>query len=245
MLCNPESPSSVPVKPVKPVKPKSVKTEDTGKTLEMAICLAYGIPYNGNYRYDMELPTLLKPRLSRLVEFFPTCRHTANKGARYDYTSLADDTHHLSAKSTKRGVGKVAPQVIGQSQPNAFCERVGIEYTTIPALKEYLQRDILLILPILTHYTFDCPTVYYHQEKNTIRYIRLNTPIEWVNYQFSWTRGWKEWGNSSTLKVQCGPQEVSLLEIQFHTKKRTNMAIRWCYENFLTLFKKHLTIVQL
>ncbi len=87
-------------------------TEDTGKMFEMAICLAYGIPYNGNYKYGMELPERLKPRLLKLTELFPMCRHTANKQARYDFTSLTCDTH-LSAKTTKKGGGKVAPQVIG------------------------------------------------------------------------------------------------------------------------------------
>ena len=34
-----------------------LKTEDTGKMFEMAICYAYGIEYNGKYKYSMELDT--------------------------------------------------------------------------------------------------------------------------------------------------------------------------------------------
>lgn len=222
-----------------------LQTEDTGKIFEMAICLAYNIPYDGNYKYSMELAEKLKERLSKLLELFPSCIHTAKKGSRYDYTCLTDERKHLSAKSTKKGVGKIAPQVIGQSQPKKFCELIGIEYTTIHALKQYIQTEIIKIIPILVDYTFDCPTIYYNKEKDTIRYITLTTPIEWENYSFKWTCDWVAWKNSSMLKVIIEGKEIALLEIQFHTKNRTNMAIRWCYENFLTIWKDNLTIYDL
>jgi hypothetical protein len=222
-----------------------LQTEDTGKIFEMAICLAYNIPYDGNYKYSMELAEKLKERLSKLLELFPVCIHTAKKGSRYDYTCLTDERKHLSAKSTKKGVGKIAPQVIGQSQPKKFCELIGVEYTTIPVLKQYIQTEIIKIIPILVDYTFDCPTIYYNKEKDTIRYITLTTPIEWENYSFKWTCDWVAWKNSSMLKVIIEGKEIALLEIQFHTKNRTNMAIRWCYENFLTIWKDNLTIYDL
>jgi len=219
-----------------------LQTEDTGKIFEMAICLAYGIPYDGKYKYGMEIPEKLKLRLSKLTEIFPMCMHTARKGSRYDYTSVDDNSKHLSAKSTKKGVGKVAPQVIGQSQPKKFCNLLGIEYTTIPALKEYIQKEIIKIIPIIVEYTFDCPNIYYNKEKDTIRYITLDQPIVWSSYSFRWTCDWVDWKNSSTLKIIVDENEISLLEFQFHTKSRTNMAIRWSYENFLNIFADNLTI---
>jgi hypothetical protein len=219
-----------------------LQTEDTGKIFEMAICLAYGIPYDGKYKYGMEIPEKLKPRLSKLTEMFPMCMHTARKGSRYDYTCVDDNSKHLSAKSTKKGVGKVAPQVIGQSQPKKFCDLLGIEYTTILALKEYIQKEIIKIIPIIVEYTFDCPNIYYNKEKDTIRYITLDQPIEWSSYSFKWTCNWEDWKNSSTLKIIINEKEFSLLEFQFHTKSRTNMAIRWSYENFLNIFADNLTI---
>jgi len=229
-----------------PIKEQMVlQTEDTGKIFEMAICLAYGIPYDGKYKYSMETPEKLKLRLAKLVSLFPMCRHTAKKGARYDYTSLTDDSHHLSAKSTKKGIGKVAPQVIGQPQPKKFCEVLNIQYTNNAALKEYIQTNIATILPVLLTYTFDCSTVYYNEEKNTIRYITLESPIDWTLYQYKWTCSPTEWINSSTVKVIVDEKEYPLVEFQFHTKSRTNMAIRWCYENFLTIFKDNLEIVEI
>lgn len=231
------------VKVVPSVKIEMVlQTEDTGKIFEMAICLAYGIPYDGKYKYSMEIPEKLKPRLYKLLEIFPMCRHTAKKGARYDYTCLAGEKH-LSAKSTKKGVGKVAPQVIGQAQPKKFCEIINIEYTTIPALKQYIQSEIVKIMPIIVEYTFDCSNIYYNHEKNTIRFITLNNPIEWNKYELKWSCDWSTWKNSSTLKIVFEKKEYALLEIQFHTKSRTNMAIRWCYENLLTIFKENFCII--
>lgn len=220
-------------------------TEDTGKIFEMAICLAYDIKYDGKYKYSMEEPEKLKNRLYKLRELFPMCSHTAKKGTRYDYTSVYDTNYHLSAKSTKKGVGKVAPQVIGQSQPKKFCEIINIEYTTVPDLKKYIQIEIMNILPILIEYTFNCPNIYYNQEDNTIRFIKLLSPIEWDKYKYVWTNKWTVWNNSSTLKIIIKNKEISLLEFQFHTKNRTNMAIRWFYENFLNMFKDNLSIIDI
>ena len=227
------------------IQPKKILTEDTGKIFEMAICLAYEILYDGKYKYSMEIPEKLKPRLTKLVDLFPMCIHTAKKGARYDFTSSTDETIHLSAKSTKKGIGKVAPQVIGQSQPTKFCEIIGITYKTTADLKEYIQTNILTILPILVTYTFDCPTIYYNQHADTIRLITLNKPIEWDKYKFKWTCNWNVWSNSSTLKIIVEKKELALLEFQFHTKSRTNMAIRWFYENLLTIFKPNLSIIHM
>lgn len=222
----------------------AIETENTGKMFEMAICLAYGIEYDGKYKYGLDLPNRLKPKLMKLTRLFPTCKHTAKKGSRYDYTSI-DELNHLSAKSTKKGVGKVSPQVVGQAQPKKFCDIIGIEYTTIQTLKHYIQSNILNILPILVDYTFECPTVYYNQQLDTIRYITLEKPIDWSVYSFRWTSMPENWRNSCTLKILCNGKEIPILEFQFHTKSRTNMAIRWCYENFLTVFKDNLNIILL
>ncbi len=173
------------------------------------------------------------------------CRHTAKKGARYDYTAVADESMHLSAKTTKKGVSKIAPQVVGQSAPKKFCDIVGVQFTTVSELKQSIQAEIAKILPTLVQYTFDCPTVYYNQEKDTIRFITLNAPIDWSRWEFCWTCGWNDWKNSATLKIKCQETEVALLEIQFHSKSRQNMAVRWFYEHFLTVFKENLSIVDI
>ena len=218
-----------------------LRTEDTGKIFERAICLAYNIPYDGKYKYGLEAPEKLKPRLARLTELFPLPTHTAKRGARYDFTATTDPNLHLSAKTTK-GNGKVAPQVIGQPQPQKFCDILGIPFTSIADLKKYIQENIQAILPILLSYTLDCPSIYYNEQTNTIRYVTLASPIPWNNYTYSWTCKWDEWKNTSTVKIVTPEKTIPLVEFQFHTKSRTNMAIRWSFEEFLTLFPQHLNI---
>ena len=224
-----------------------LKTEDTGKMFEMAICLAYDISYDGKYKYSMALPIRLKNRLLRLTELFPKCYHTAKRGSRYDFTSLENSELHLSAKTTKKGVGKVAPQVIGQSQPEKFCTILEIPFSTIDMLKRYLQTNMSSILSKLESYTFDCPTIYYNEGSDEITYIRKLTenPIDWNMYEYEWTCHWELWTNSSTLKIITPKGSVSLVEFQFHTKNRTNMAVRWFYQNVLTIFKDHFELISL
>lgn len=223
-----------------------LKTEDTGLTLEMAICLALEIPYDGTFKYDMEEANALSTRLIQLKEHFPQLKHTGKKRGQFDFTGVEDDSIHLSAKSTKKNVGKVAPQVIGQTTRNKFCNYIGIEYTTDIQLKQYFQENITTILSHLIKHTFDCPIIYYHKENNTIKLIKMLTQINWEDYNFSWTRPWEIWTNSSTLKIQIPESEkfVSILEVQFHSASRSNLAIRWCFEPLLNLFKENLSIVE-
>lgn len=220
-------------------------TEDTGKMFEMAICLAYGIEYDGKYKYDMELPRRLQPRLAKLPELFPKCSHSAKRGARYDFTCIADPTQHLSAKTIKKGSGKVAPQVIGQAQPKKFCEELGITYTDVPTLKNYIQTNITNILPQLVSHTFDCPNLYYHQEEDKILFVQMVKDIDWSKMSYEWTKIGDDWSNSSTLKIKTSRGFVALVEFQFHTASRTNMAVRWCYDNVLDIFRDNFTITVL
>jgi hypothetical protein len=217
------------------------KTEDLGKIFEMAICLVYSIPYIGKYKYGMDEPVKLVPRISQLQSLFPMCIHTAKHGARYDFTSGND---HLSAKTTK-GNGRIAPQVIGQPQPKKFCEIIGVNFTNIIELKKHIQLHIQSILPTLVDFTFDCPILYYNAKKNIIKFIKLTAPISWEMHKYSWSCDWTEWNNTSTVKIEMGGVAVPLVEFQFHTKNRTNMAIRWCFENFLETFARHLDITVL
>jgi hypothetical protein len=224
-----------------------LKTEDLGKIFEMAICLVYGVEYDGKYKYGLEAPTALVPRLTKLTELFPKCVHTAKRGARYDYTSASNPAIHLSAKTTK-GNGKVAPQVVGQAQPAKFCEVLGIPYTDVAALKLYIQEHITAVIPGLLAHTLDGPTVYYNEATKTIRYITMKegVSIPWDSYAYSWTCPAASWANSSVVKiVGADGKAVPLLEFQFHSKSRTNMAVRWSFEEFLVLFKDYLVVVDL
>ena len=223
----------------------ALKTEDTGKMFEMAICLAYGIAYDGKYKYDLDLPRALQPRLAKLPELFPKCTHSAKRGSRYDFTAVDDPTKHLSAKTIKKGGGKVAPQVIGQAQPQKFCEELGIPFTTVADLKNYIQTNITTILPQLVSHTFDCPNLYYHQEEDKIWFIQMTKDITWEKMTYEWTKVGADWNNSSTLKIKTSRGFTPLVEFQFHSASRTNMAVRWCYDNVLDIFRDNFTVTAL
>ncbi|NBR26573.1 MAG: hypothetical protein EBU08_22895, partial [Micrococcales bacterium] len=101
------------------------------------------------------------------------------------------------------------------------------------------------ILPILTSYTFDCPNIYYNEEADTIKFLTLTKPIDWTAHKYTWTKSHTEWANSSTMKIETAKGNIPLLEVQFHSASRTNMAVRWCYDNFLEVFKDHFAITSL
>ena len=230
--------------------PAPLKTEDTGKIFEKAICDGLCIPYVGPFKYSQDEVDLLVPRLSRLAtdKLFPPCVHTASKCARYDFTSI-DGASHLSAKSNKKKGGKLAPQVVGQPTPQKFCQVLGIEYTTPETLKQYIQENIVSILPVLWNHTFDSQIIYYVKKSDTIRFItplpETTTPaVNWSEYQYTWTCPHDKWNSTSSLKLEINGKKETIFEFQFHTK-RPNMANRWAIETVLRVFNKQFTVVSL
>ena len=248
-------------------------TEDTGKIFEKAICDAYGIPYDGPFQYSQAEVDKLTPRLKRLVtdNLFPMCAHTASKGARYDFTSVAGESGgevlHLSAKSNKKKGGKIAPQVVGQATPQKFWEEcvavsgagaasvaAAVSDPTDPAtLKKYIQENIMAIMPMLWRYTFDSPIVYYVRDTDQIRFIApvvVDGP-DWTSFQYSWSRSYDKWTNSTSLRVVMpagggdGGGDTTIMEFQFHTKSRQNMAVRWAIDKVLQVFAGHFKVTDL
>ena len=246
-------------------------TEDTGKIFEKAICDAYGIPYNGPFQYSQADVDKLTPRLKRLVtdNLFPMCAHTASKGARYDFTAVAGESGgevlHLSAKSNKKKGGKVTQQGVGQATPQKFGEEVcmsnsvasvAADHPTDPAtLKKYIQENIAAIMPMLWRYTFDSPIVYYVRDTDQIRFIApvVGQQPDWASFQYSWSRSYDKWTNSTSLRVVTpgggggggGGDTTTIMEFQFHTKSRQNMAIRWCIDKVLHVFAGHFKVTEL
>ena len=61
-------PAAVPAAPAAPAPaPAPLKTEDTGKIFEKAICDSFGIPYDGPFKYSQDEVNKLVPRLSNIV----------------------------------------------------------------------------------------------------------------------------------------------------------------------------------
>ena len=71
---------------------KKLLTEDLGKQFEMAICLLKNIPFDGSYKYDLDKPTKIKDKLTKLNDICDkNIKHTAKGGCKFDFTS-EDDT---------------------------------------------------------------------------------------------------------------------------------------------------------
>lgn len=218
-------------------------TEDLGKQFEKAICLVYEIDYVGPYKYGLEVPEKLKPRLEKIKNYFPQCKHTAEKGNPYDFTSDDENKKYLSAKTTKKG-GKVAPQIIGQASPKILCEIFKLGTKTDIELKEWIISNIKIFLKKCESHTFDCPILYYNQKKNIIKYIEKKSNINWndATFQFTHILKNKEWNNSTTVQIKIDDFFVSIAEIQFHNKRK-NTATRWYFEKILEIFSTNFVIV--
>jgi len=222
-----------------------ISTEDTGKVFEMAICLRYDIKYVGPYKYGLDRPTQILPYLHSLPELFPSCRHTAEKGSRYDFTT-SDGCMHLSAKTSKRRQAKIAPQVYGQCSIEKLCKVMKWNSQMLQSVfKQQFQNSIIELLKLFEHHTFDCDIIYYNQARNDVTYIKKIYNIDWSQKEFKWTKEWENWKNSTTLKIKVGEKYIPIFESQVHNRGRTNMANRWCFENVLKIFSEHFTITKL
>jgi hypothetical protein len=104
---------------------------------------------------------------------------------------------------------------------------------------QFQERETFLkILSQLESKAFDAPILYYNKKNDTLQYIKQNSPINWTNYQYHWTRDAAQWVGSCTFKVD----QISILEVQFHTKRK-NMAVRWILKNLIGVFCDHFQIV--
>jgi hypothetical protein len=225
-----------------PIK-KTLQTEDLGKKFEMAICLLYGIPFDGKYKYSMEEADKLKDRILPLAEVFPhKLKHTAKNGSQYDFTGLDDDSIKLSAKTTKKD-GKVCPQVIGQPSKKKFCEFFGLDLNyTLDQIKSHIESNVDEMLNIYFDMTFDCPILYYNQKSNILQLIHIKQKIDWTSctVEFSHQKKNKPWNESSTISIN----NITIGEFQVHNH-RDNIKFRWAFENLIKLFPDSFEIISL
>jgi hypothetical protein len=227
------------IKPTPIIKPKLL-TEDLGKKFEMAICLLFNIPYDGNYKYSMIDAEHLKTRIGPFIEVFPySIKHTAKNGYQYDFTGVDDDTIKLSAKTTKKD-GMVCPQVIGQPTKKKFCEFFNIDLNE--NIKTFIETNVNKMLVEYYERTFDCPILYYNQKTNRLLYIRKTNAIDWLNktIEFSHHKKNKAWGESSSISIN----NIKIGEFQVHNH-RDCIKFRWAFEKLLALFSENFDITTL
>ena len=227
----------------KSIKQK-VLTEDLGKIFEKAICLLFGIEYDGNYKYSIEDAVKLQSRIHKFKDVFPhDIIHTAKGGNPCDFTGKTDKEIKLSAKTSKNKKGKVCPQAIGQPTKKRFCEYFAIDQSIdLENIKNFIEQNLNHLLNEYLINTFDADVLYYNKNQNTLLFIRLKQAIEWekCDIKFNHSINNKQWNESTTIKIN----KTSIGEFQVH-KHRDCIKFRWAFEDLLELFKDNFEIVYL
>ena len=225
--------------------------EQLGKMFEMAICLLYDIPYDGGYKYtstaNKENTEKMKDRITKLLELFPMCKHSAKCGSPYDYTSIENPELHLSAKTTQKD-GKICPQVIGQPSRKKFCEYFKLNFDQSveeinEMIKQYIQDTIFELLKEYFSHTFDCPMIYYNKKADVVQFITVKQMIDWtqVGLSFSHIKKNKPWNESSCICIEKNGKLITLGEFQVHNH-RDCIKFRWCFKVLLTEFAEYFNI---
>ncbi|AAC97063.2 R.CviAII restriction endonuclease [Paramecium bursaria Chlorella virus 1] len=207
-------------------------TEDLGKIFEKSICMLYDTPYIGPYKYGNEKPMLLKTRLTKLLDFFPELTHTAAGGALHDFTTK--NSRYLSAKTSKKKDGKVAPQKIGQPTKKKFLEFFNLPPdTSNDDIKLFIKKNIVRILDEYFKYTFDDTIIYYNEVNNIIMLVKTLKKVKFDPnlIEFGCNKPGKSWKESTILFYN----NKRLGEFQIHTS-RSCIKFRWFFENILLLF---------
>jgi hypothetical protein len=221
-----------------------VLTEDLGKIFEKAICLLFGIEYDGNYKYSIEEAVKLQSRISNFKDVFPhDIIHTAKGGNPCDFMGKTDKEIKLSAKTSKNKKGKVCPQIIGQPTKKRFCEYFDIDLSIdLENIKMFIQENLNHLLNEYLINTFDTPVLYYNKKENTLLFVRLKQDINWEAYDINFNHAIlkKPWNESTTIKIN----KKSIGEFQVH-KHRDCIKFRWAFEDLLDLFKDNFDITYL
>jgi hydroxymethylpyrimidine pyrophosphatase-like HAD family hydrolase len=158
---------------------------------------------------------------------------------------LYNNPEFLSAKTTKK-TGKIAPQVIGQANPKNLCMYLSIEYSSNDNLKAYIYSNYVQLLQLMEYFTFyNKKIVYYNKHTDILQTILKKQDIYWNDFKYTWTRSsLQDWENSNTLKIKYKDKDISLCEVQFHSRSRKNVVLRWYFDNLLEIMCSNLEILK-
>ena len=215
------------------IAPEKLKTEDTGLVFEYAICLYYGIPYDGKFKYETS-------RAEKIAEKFKHSKiqlkeitgsdiiHTAAKRARYDFTSK-DGKFKFQAKTAKKLASqKQAPEVIGQTSMKKLVDHFNLPatYNTVQ-FKSWIIQNIDVYIIENYKFLFNEPICYFVEDKFSCFWI---TPIKQIKIDkelVTFTRTLDNWEESNTVKYNG----ISIAEIQFHKASRGNVVFRFNFSS--------------
>lgn len=244
----------------------AVNNESIGISAEVAIAKSYGVEINPYYESRSEkaiVDLLLKNDNVKTIfnrEGIPApIDHIAEGQNPVDFVLTGNKT--LSVKTNQEGLGKVAPQMIGQPTAEtyfSFLERYFDDFSLRAELAEenmndtYANRSYIFkkvsmnntaaVVDMYWKNLFDCD--YYLHFFNLDNYSNpLNNyvvlgkaqPPVWDNNKFSFTQSLGSWNESNTLKY-CG---ISMGEFQVH-RNRNCFKFRFNMKGVMELFRRGL-----
>ncbi|MGP1597625.1 MAG: hypothetical protein ACTTIG_01540 [Peptoanaerobacter stomatis] len=242
----------------------AINNESIGISAEVAIAKSYGIAINPDYeaRSDKKIVEKLLHN-NNLIQIFEKegipkpVKHIAEGQNPVDFTLEGDKT--LSVKTNQEGLGKVAPQNIGQPTAEtyfSYLERIFDDFslndflTRLNLIDTYENRSLVFkiismnyiekIVDMYWKNLFDCD-YYLHifnldNNSNPLEnYVLLEKkqPPVWDKDKFSFTQSVETWNESNTLKYDG----ISIGEFQVHNN-RNCFKFRFNMKGIMDLFRK-------
>jgi hypothetical protein len=255
---------------VSPTPKPAVVTEDLGKTLEYALCLALGCATPPNFKYSLARATALAARLqplaTHLTARYGAYQYVGNSNHEHDFVQVvntgvgSDNRFALSVKSVKQLAHcKICPQVIGQTTCRKFCARFHISdasESTTPAtdprgaIKQFIAQNLHRCISEYTRTTFHCLLVLYVEDTDDLMLIQLAPGTRWdaaPHLNFSLSRAGTAWHESSTLYARrqgtTTAQQVAIGEFQIHNHRDT-VKFRFDMQKILQMFANYFIVAR-
>lgn len=211
----------------------TLKTEDTGKIVEKAICDLIETPFGGKFKYAQEDVDEMILRLGLVYEQLVGYVHTGNVDNVYDFKK---GERGLSVKTNKHNTDwKVCPQIIGQTTKKRFSAFFGLpDGSSVSDIKTFITTNTVRVLEAYVEKTFHCDVLYYNKGSDQVLWIEKISPLSFEGQEltFSHTEKQKDWNESTTLYMQG----KALGEFQIHTH-RDGVKFRFNLKSVLEIFK--------
>ena len=242
----------------------ALNNESVGISAEVAIAKSYGLAINPDYeaRSEKKIVDKLLDN-NNIIKIFEKegipkpIKHIAEGQNPVDFVLIGDKT--LSVKTNQEGLGKVAPQKIGQPTAETYFGyiekyfgdiRISDFLNELKLEDSYFNRTLAFkaisyartpeIVNMYWKNLFDCD-YYLHlfnldnNSNPLLNYVLLEKkqPPVWDKDKFSFTQSLVDWNESNTLKYYG----VSIGEFQVHNK-RNCFKFRFNMKGIIELFKK-------
>ena len=244
----------------------AINNESIGISAEVAIAKSFGVSVNPYYEARAEqaiVDLLLKNDNVKKIfnrENIPVpVEHIAEGQNPVDF--VLEGNKSLSVKTNQGGLGKVAPQIIGQPTAETYFTYLERYFSNFSLRNElaaegmrdtYENRSYIFkknsmnntaaVVDMYWRNLFDCDYYLhffnldnYSNPLNNYILLKKAVPPVWDNSKFSFTQSLNSWNESNTLKYY----EISMGEFQVH-RKRNCFKFRFNMKGVMELFRREL-----